>query len=57
MQMLSDDGRQFYATVSIGMRKFQVTFSHLDDLLAAADAILYLAKSRSRDRVEVYESA
>ncbi|TAN50121.1 MAG: GGDEF domain-containing protein, partial [Rhodospirillales bacterium] len=44
-------GRQLKVTVSIGVCLEE--FLHLDDLLSKADAMLYRAKERGRNRVEI----
>jgi diguanylate cyclase (GGDEF)-like protein len=41
-------------TVSIGVAVFPTTATTMGELVAQADAALYLAKRRGKDRVEVY---
>ena len=46
------DGRCAEVTVSIGAAAFESSFESPEDLIAAADSFLYLAKSKGRNRVE-----
>jgi len=48
------DGRDAKVTVSIGIAEFETCFETPNDLIAAADSALYLAKQRGRNRIEIY---
>jgi diguanylate cyclase (GGDEF)-like protein len=43
-----------HITVSIGLAVYPATASTMGELVAQADAALYLAKRRGKDRVEIY---
>ena len=48
------DGRLISTTISIGTADYRWSFEGPGDLIAAADKVLYLAKQKGRNRVEVY---
>ena len=48
------DGREAKVTVSIGIAEFEKRFETPNDLIAAADSALYLAKQKGRNRVEIF---
>jgi diguanylate cyclase (GGDEF)-like protein len=48
------EGRDAKVTVSIGIAEFEAGFETPNDLIAAADSALYLAKQRGRNRVELF---
>ena len=50
----SPDGRPIRATLSMGIAEYAKSYTQPDELLAAADKALYLAKQRGRNRVEVF---
>jgi len=47
------DGRHAKVTVSIGVAGFDTAFETPYDLVAAADSVLYLAKQKGRNRIEI----
>jgi diguanylate cyclase (GGDEF)-like protein len=48
------EGRDAKVTVSIGIAEFEAGFETPNDLIAAADSALYLAKQRGRNRIELF---
>ena len=50
-------GYEFYITASMGVSMYPANGSHPDDLLRNADAAMYLAKERGRNRYEFFTSA
>jgi GGDEF domain-containing protein/putative methionine-R-sulfoxide reductase with GAF domain len=50
----SEPAPELGVTVSIGVAVFPTTASTMSELVAQADAALYLAKRRGKDRVEAY---
>jgi len=48
------DGRDAKVTVSVGIAGFDRAFETPYDLVAAADSVLYLAKQKGRNRIEVH---
>jgi diguanylate cyclase (GGDEF)-like protein len=48
------DGREAKVTVSIGIAGFKQAFETPYDLIAAADSVLYLAKQKGRNRIEIH---
>ncbi|MDK9697331.1 MAG: GGDEF domain-containing protein [Siculibacillus sp.] len=52
LRPISHAGRDIAATVSVGVAAVPLVESDLDQLVASADAALYLAKQGGRDRVE-----
>jgi len=50
----SPDGRAIRATLSMGIAEYAKSYSHADELIAAADKALYLAKQKGRNRIETY---
>lgn len=52
----SPDGRAIRTTLSMGIAEYSKAYSQPDELLAAADKALYLAKQRGRNRVEVFSA-
>ena len=53
----SPDGRPMRASLSIGIAEYTNGVSHQDELIAAADKALYIAKQKGRNRVEIYTAA
>jgi diguanylate cyclase (GGDEF)-like protein len=51
---VAPDGRLISATISIGIADYGGSFEGPDDLIAAADKALYVAKQKGRNRIEVY---
>jgi diguanylate cyclase (GGDEF)-like protein len=52
---VAPDGRLISATISIGVADHRGSFEGPDDLIAAADKVLYVAKQKGRNRTEVCE--
>jgi two-component system cell cycle response regulator len=48
------EGRTAKVTVSIGIAEFEAGFETPNDLIAAADSALYLAKQKGRNRIELF---
>jgi diguanylate cyclase (GGDEF)-like protein len=51
---VAPDGRLISTTISIGIADYRDSFESPDDLIAAADKVLYVAKQKGRNRIEVY---
>jgi diguanylate cyclase (GGDEF)-like protein len=49
------DGREIHATLSLGIAEYAQGYESPDELIAAADKALYVAKQKGRNRVEVYQ--
>jgi diguanylate cyclase (GGDEF)-like protein len=49
------DGRSAKVTVSIGAAAFDSGFESVEELIGAADAALYLAKTNGRNRVQAHQ--
>ena len=49
------DGREIHATLSLGIAEHSQSYESPDELIAAADKALYVAKQKGRNRVEVYQ--
>ncbi len=49
------DGRSAKVTVSIGAAAFDSAFESVEELIGAADAALYLAKTNGRNRVQAHQ--
>jgi diguanylate cyclase (GGDEF)-like protein/PAS domain S-box-containing protein len=52
---LTLDGHQIEPTVTIGLTMSTVADAHLDDLLRDADVAMYRAKTRGRNRYEIFD--
>lgn len=50
--VLATEGKELNMTVSIGLAVFSERYHQLDDMVEAADMLLYKAKERGRNRVE-----
>ncbi|HRP71400.1 MAG TPA: EAL domain-containing protein [Luteimonas sp.] len=48
-------GRELFPSASIGITLWQPHYRHADELLRDADAAMYRAKARGRDRSEVFD--
>ncbi|MCW5581492.1 MAG: diguanylate cyclase, partial [Luteimonas sp.] len=48
-------GRELFPSASIGIALWQPRYRHADELLRDADAAMYRAKARGRDRSEVFD--
>lgn len=50
-------GRELFPSASIGIALWQPRYRHADELLRDADAAMYRAKARGRDRAERFDEA
>ena len=50
-------GRELFPSASIGIALWQPRYRHADELLRDADAAMYRAKARGRDRSELFDEA
>ena len=48
----SPDGDEIQVSISIGVAQYHDRYESPDDLIAAADKVLYVAKDGGRNRVE-----
>ena len=53
----SPDGRPIRASLSIGIAEYTDGMSRADELIAAADKALYIAKQNGRNRIELYTTS
>jgi diguanylate cyclase (GGDEF)-like protein len=54
---VAPDGRLISTTISIGIADYRESFESPDDLIAASDKVLYVAKQKGRNRIEVYRES
>lgn len=55
IEFLSEEGKVFHVTLSIGISQFKTNDKKNEDLIHRADSALYYAKENGRDRVVIYE--
>ena len=54
-KFISENGKEFHITISIGLAQSKIENSSIREILAKADKALYYAKETGRDKIVVFE--